>query len=563
MSVTHKGYFTGLLGYSVKRDYLGEFTFRNTETYNYEIIVTDTENVQNASTFINGQLQALFATQSGDINIKTVRIPHSINLGEDQTRTAKYQSTVEVRSAFDFNTCYSEFGTARYSGVSSFLASSYQNLENFNESFSFENRDNGEKTSTHQVSFSLRTGTKSQAQNYASGLLTDDYKIPFGISCFPNALADYGQDASSYNIYSETYDMARNSFSFEKRKNILPTTGSLYTYELKHTISLGEDGFTTVSEDLNIKGKKSFENALNGLSTLSDSYTRCSSALSQYSGWVGTGTLNNIAQTNRLVYNRPSLSISCNTEYSANPTFKNGYYEDISISIAQEENNIINVNEKHSINTVGKMFSVGEGQVTGIFKNLESASLGYSQSYYNQVPASIRQGRTLTLLNSSFSSEIRNRRHSAEFKYSNNPIYVTSLYNSSLGQNVTNFKSVEVSVNDKLPEDEYNEYIIINRPSKTSAVTYSYQSVPGSRSANVRAIISRPSGNMLVTPYLPANEVSALYELARKKILERFINSDTTYYNYYLDNLGYSFASNNEINLDASIVYTFKKRTII
>ena len=101
--------FQSLLGYSLKRDYLGDsLNWRNIETFSLEILITDTANLSvdsnndnYLSTYIHNQVAAQIGYNKDDITIKSIEVPASPAGKEDLIQVGKYKITTEVRTAID------------------------------------------------------------------------------------------------------------------------------------------------------------------------------------------------------------------------------------------------------------------------------------------------------------------------------------------------------------------------------------------------------------------------------------------------------------------------------
>ncbi len=157
-----QGITTGLLGYGLRKERLGEaLFFREIETYDIEVQVTDF-NTSNANAIkdIQDQIKAQFALKSGDINIKSLSAPADYYLPNDAVRISKFAVQVERRTAADIS--YSNISGNFYTGINaqSFWDNYAPNLTNFSEEINFEKKEDGGLTASHNLSFGLLTGNK-------------------------------------------------------------------------------------------------------------------------------------------------------------------------------------------------------------------------------------------------------------------------------------------------------------------------------------------------------------------------------------------------------------------
>ena len=106
--IPSQGIAYSLLGYSLKKEYLGEaFNFRNVETFDYEFLILDTANITtnangetSLSSYINTQMATRIGTDKKNINITSIEIPNSMggSVAEDLIRIGTYRITLEVRN---------------------------------------------------------------------------------------------------------------------------------------------------------------------------------------------------------------------------------------------------------------------------------------------------------------------------------------------------------------------------------------------------------------------------------------------------------------------------------
>ena len=93
--------FNSLLGYSLKRDYLGDsLNWRNVETFSLEILITDLANLGKdahgnnyLSTYIKNHIAALVGADKNDITIRSIEVPSSPEGKEDLIQIRRYKVT--------------------------------------------------------------------------------------------------------------------------------------------------------------------------------------------------------------------------------------------------------------------------------------------------------------------------------------------------------------------------------------------------------------------------------------------------------------------------------------
>lgn len=546
-SLSSPGTNLSLLGYSSKREYFGgdAIVFRQVDTYNYEYVVLDLANstAQALSTSIRTAINAEIAIFSGDVTIRGLDIPASYEITQDQIRTAKYNISVEVRNSIGSQ------DTNYYNGLSYVTKTGYLKINTFSENFSFENSEDSQKFN-HTANFELRSGDRSTAQEIASGILRGS-EPNLGIHVLSGYLSLYN-DASSQNYYTETYDSLKNSYGFQKTKTLYKASGTDYTY-LTNTRFDYNDGTSTISDEVKVKGKKSFEKAKEGLDTLiASSYQRSNLIYNSYknfSNMGGAGTLFATPLKTVKKYNPQGLSAEGSINFSDNPLYKSNYKQDQIINLSQDVNGIVKVSNQYSFTLLDNITGNMDLLYSDYFKTQSDSSLADASGYYT----ACHYYRTPYLVSISAKSPMRKRNFSVEYEYSDDVRYNVTL-STQAGVPVA-FQNVDYKFTDSKPKDTITEYKVINKPQ--TLINYAYQQIPGTKTITLTAIRSRPAGNQLVSLTLPTAEVGALYFKALNILSSSFVQLNGL--NYYLSNLSFSINGENKMELSAAISYTKKK----
>jgi len=353
-----QGIFDAVLGYSLKREFLGEsLNFRNVETFNLEIQATDLANssLVNAdgynyiSTYMMNTISAKLNTDKHNITITSIEIPVAHEGKQNLIQVATYNVTAEVRTAVDaatLNAQHPELDTStgaeanKFHGVASVLTTYAKEIDSITESFTFGDQEDGKKDFSHSVDVTTRSSASVSAKTIAQAIATtlfnsDSSNTYFGVNAFTNALQTYGNSANNKHYFEESYDLKKNKFSFGKKMTIFAhlddhdaagssTTGN-YTTNFKHSIEIGKDGRTSVSETLELKSRDgSFPNMQVDMPHhIAAAHTRCNAQLVKYNATIdGQGT-NAVAPvlageplTQSIIYNKQGLSITLSTTFS-------------------------------------------------------------------------------------------------------------------------------------------------------------------------------------------------------------------------------------------------------
>jgi hypothetical protein len=187
-----------------------------------------------------------------------------------------------------------------------------------------------------------------------------------------------------------------------------------------------------------------------------------------------------------------------------------------------------------------------------------SAVMNYYQTnfsnIYNTFPA-------MNMIKNNFTWPNIKTKGSAKFEYSNSPKYFVNV-------NGLLFNMLDYTVVNSKPVDIVNEYKIVNRPTKSSLMSYAYQSEKGTITIDMKTLIGKQStqfspdgvGNFATIngttlgPY-----VMALYLFGGQVFMKQF-GFPTVAFNWFISDSNYSFDSHGALNLSLEYTYTLKKR---
>jgi len=554
MSIS-SGITTGLLGYSLKKDLWGDSLFyRETETFNYEIYSV------NLSSFSPSYLQNSIFNEfknkySGDITVKLFNEDGEYFFPNDSVRSSKYNVQVEIHKPSSNVSSQIELSSAYYTGVDYNFYNSYASvLEDFKESFNFSENEQGVQSFSHEVSFGLITGGKQLATTIVSGLFSADKDTTFGIAAMVSGVTV--ADSNNYqNYYTETYDTLRNSFSFSKKRDILPLNTSTFVYDLNHSINLSEDGAFNISEKCNLKGKNSFSQAQQGVETLlASSYGRCNLFFNTYKNLAGdiaiTNNLNSFPIKTNKTYNRQSIEASYEINFTNNPILaSDGSKTEENISTQVDEEGIVNISHDFKY-TYPKRNS--SASVINLISSSFTSSPTTINNYYTSSNFYLSKW-PIKQIKYDMTWPSRKVQGSSSFKYSNHPKNFVVLGSIT-------FNSLEYKVSDTKPVDIATEYKTINRPSNTSILNYAYQTEKGQIGVDISAGLGRNPNEFI---YGFRNNISEplrqLYKYGINVFINQFNGIIPIAFTYFLSDVKYSINSDGLLNLNLIFNYTLKK----
>jgi hypothetical protein len=548
---TQSGNLT-LLGYSSKREYFGNaVSFREVDLYNYEYTVLDFNNLasylagtSNLSQAIQNEFKKQIGIFSGDANITSFEIVSSPNVVEEQIRAGKYNISVEVRKPIQ-NVSDVTSSDPNYIGIDT-IRNNYLGLNNFTESFSFEEGDTSRKIK-HDISFELRSGGAPLAKTIASGVLKNE-PTSFGLNILPGYLGTYS-DANSFNYYSESYDLFKNSFTFSKNKEIYKGNASQATVDVTSSVEFSTEGFLLISETIKARGNQTFNQALSVLnSESSNSYSRCSTIFNNYKNYANINSSLTLLSTpiNSVKrYNVPAFEAELDQKFTSNPIYSSSYKKSQSLSLDRDINGINRIKNDYTFSPL-KNIDVSDFSVnlSGILSTISPATeVGTFYTGAVNIPKTISEITT--------TSKVSNRKKEFMLSYD----YSDDIrYNSTV--NGVTFKNLDITFDEKYPQDQLKEYKVINKA--TTLVNYAYQQNPGEKKITYKARRVRPSTNQFLTLSLPSSEILALHLDAVKRMQNSFNSNDLV--NYYLNKTSFTLDNQNSINFEFSVSYT-RKRT--
>ena len=306
-----------------------------------------------------------------------------------------------------------------------------------------------------------------------------------------------------------------------------------------------------------MQGKIGFSQAQNGLNVIyAGAYTRCQELYEIYQDAIGG--FNSISDLSTLPskiikeYNIPEMLASYNITFTNNPEYNGVSVIEEVIELDVTKRNVVTITDRYNI-----LFNRRNSNFVSDISLLQTAaaeSPAIAQAYYSGSYL-VNPNWPLNQIkyNMMWASYAGNK-VTFDAVYSNSPIYFVNL-------NGVNFNSLEYKIENTQPVSIVTEYKIIDRPSKISILSYAYQTERGQISINFTAGIGRltnefAEGNFRID--VPMYSY-ALYLYGIELFLQQFNGMIPLSFNYYLDNISYSFNEEGILSFNTSFVYTLKK----
>lgn len=579
------GLITGTLGYAVRREFLSNaFAIRDVQNFNYSIYSVD---FTGSAQVIQSQIQAQFSqVYSGDVKVNVFSTQNTYQYPSDSLRASRYDVSVEIKTPLtNMTSGFPELGSGYYSGLDTGFWTSYgQYLLDFKEGFDFATNANGNREFNHSVSFGLQTGwsgdntatgRKAYAQNIVTGIFAYDSGTTFGLYTMFGQISGVANTGVFRNYYSESYDLLRNTYTFTRKREELPFDGTGVIYNFSNSVNMATDGTIDVSEKVSTNGKISesvAQSTLEGF--LSGSFSRCSGI---YSKFYNTGVIVQDSQYSTITgsflplintplktiktYDANSLTANYEVIFTNNPNFSgDGTITSQVIDVNIGTYDLVEISHTFDY-TVNRVIN-NSGYFTTLMNNTTGLSPSTVSNYYHTNFSNIVSiFPNMNMVKSEFVWPNVKTKGSAKFEYSNNPSYFVTVNNVL-------FNILDYSVTDSRPADIINEYKIVNRPSKTSVLSYAYQSVKGTISIDMKTQIGKQSSQFFpdgvgsfasINGTTLAQYLTALYLFAGQVFLKQF-NYPTVAFNWFISDSKYSFDSQGNLDLQLEYTYTLKKR---
>jgi len=536
-----------LLGYQVNKNYLGEGVFALSTIKNISIEgildnrLTNSdsegvkENFQKISGFLTGIVNAYDAVIVNGYNLGTGKVNNLSFPDQNPIRLGSYKYDIEIVENSDF----SNIQTGDIYGT--FLSGVNDKILALDETLNFDNTANGDYSYNHDLNIQYYdTGSDlfTKSKNFANSVYNDSLKLgligPF--SGFYDVLK------TKKNYFSETYDLISKRCGFSKKILINKNYNNNYTTTLNHTITLDANGKISVTEQGVIKG---LDNTLNYTADnyfnteLANSYNRCQDVFNVYVEKYGLGAKDslfnqpfNLGKTSDWFNNSLEYSVS----YVNDPAFEGNVINTYNITINKDVQEIGVYTEQGEIIQVGQV-----GDITGlnlIKTKYQAAKTRASTNY-----------PTYKLRNSSFSAGTLNSNSTST--YNNNFSYsIEKTNDNSILEGDPYYKSLSMKIDDQNPTNMYKEYIIANKNPKNVLFLFGNQVEIGNRSVNINGTLVRSTNNSWSTPI-----TFPLADLKSKSISGalNLISNDA-----YIDNINYSYDSDNNFSFNLSIKYLDK-----
>jgi hypothetical protein len=289
------------------------------------------------------------------------------------------------------------------------------------------------------------------------------------------------------SLYSETYDLSNHTCSFGKTFSSNQETGTNYSVKYDHTLSIGEDGISIITENGKVKGREVpfFSTARTAAETeIQNSYSRVTGMFSGYCAGYNNGSYflpytsginhgpsgmyidvfdrpTSISRT----YNSGEGSVGYSVAYSNDPKITGGYFCERNVSISKDGKETFSVQEDGTINLYQSR-RISPQSLKDLYAATEGDIKTRCQKELNDYRSKTNDYTSMTL--NAVSSRINFQAHGKTLTYTKTFSDDKTLIDSN------NLKKFSMSISDSPPIYLSTDYQIPNFGKKNSKNGYTF-----------------------------------------------------------------------------------------
>ena len=582
---------TTLLGYSLKKEYVGTMNYRNVITLNVETLhrtSTDPRYDINNYTGNNVPIQDYEAAEIFQKNITPIILngngfgvgrvisisePRGINYDENGLTFWKRNVTIELYEAGDSSNIPNSAQNTFYARLKDVIFD--PQIISLSEDFSFTDDEQGVLGYTQTINIACADVLNEESPNdkestgvYKARDLAQkliESEVNFGFAGNLSLLA--GKPGKK--TYSTNVDVINGSVSITKTfTSFFVKTPASYSFQVQ------DDGSITISETVALTNKnlaqKSNEisNIISILNNVLDgSYSRCRVYFNAYKAQIFTSSnVDDLVEdsenihliTNQRSFDEKSQQYVQTSVYSNARNLRVNFVLEINQSISSDETGIVTISENADfVNKAFKIksndtsflgsnyFGVGSTVKTVIDSEMTNA-LVRAQNLY-KLYYDTASTPSLKLLNSSRKASIRGKTFGYSCSFTND--------SSLLKSNGINQVTSVINVN--LPKKISNSYIVPGIINQKVFVQESEQSTVGEMSISQKARLTRNNSNKnpdLVSK--PTSSIQTMYSNCLLTLLNRLTGfGGGSPNNFVVRKVTFSYNSSREVNVSVTINY--------
>lgn len=562
---------TTLLGYNLRKEYIGSMNYRNVITLEVETLhetsVDPRYEIQKAGDYSYAEIYkknltpiSLNGNGFGLGRVLSVSEPRSTDFQENGLTFWKRNLTIELYENGDDSNIPSHSNNTFYARLKNNLFNS--RISEISETFNFNDGEDGAIGYTHTIDVTcvdeISDGSQNDntkkgvylARQIAQNLIESE--VNFGFLGNLNNIYSSNSGKATYSVQSDVIN-GKVSITKTFSSNFLRTPAS-------YSFSVDGDGYITISESITLKNQNLATKAshisdiiliMNNIKT--GSYTRCNSYFNAYAAQIKTSENVDTLSSNNLISSQRSFDEN-SQQYTITNTFSNAknifqyYVSDIQQSLSVAQNGIVTISETGNlISRNFKSNGTDSPFLTSTIRGyIDSEQGGSKTRAENLFKSSFKTGTspTLNLIRSSRVGSSNGKTFGYSCVYSNDK---TILKKDGINKINTKIDVVE-------PIKKVASYIVPNKADKKTTIQVNDQSSLGTMTISKSAKLKRTDVNK--TPDLvirPTQQINLIYDSCLLSILNKLSSFGGDPTNFVTSSLSYSYNSNRDLEMSLSI----------
>jgi hypothetical protein len=563
---------TTILGYSLKKEYVGTMNYRNvitievealfktTESGNYDSLLPIPADYEYAKVYQNSLTPiSLNGNGFGIGRVISISQPSSVNFDENGLQFWKRNITIELYESGDNSNTPNDAANTFYARLKGNLFDS--RIREITEDFNFIDDEGGNLGYTHSVTVACddlsSSGYLGVSLAREKAQLLIESEVNFGY--LGNLASLYGK--AGKRTFSTDVDVINGRVTITKT-----FTSFLVRYPATYSFAVQDDGSINISESITFKNKDLATriDLIGGIVSILDNvkanaFTRCQGYFNIYKLFITndqsvdslSASVISLLSINR-TFNEESQEYTQQMVFSNARNLRNNYTLEINQNISSDGKGITTVSENASfISKLKKQNGLSQPSITstirGYIDSEQANSLNRAMNLYNKY-YKLAISAPLKLINSTRTLSSNGKAFGYSVTFNNDPNFIRD--------GIIN--TVNSKINSILPKKIVKTYIVpgyLN--SKNIFSQENEQSSPGSLSVTQSVVLKRNDNNK--SPDLvnkPTAAINSVYNRCLLTLFNRLTGFGLGDPNNFIIN-SISFSYNSSRNLEMSVAITY------
>lgn len=569
---------TTILGYSLKKEYIGTMNYRNvitivaetlyktTETIAYDSIVASPNDYEYAKVYQKTSIPInLNGNGFGLGRIISISEPRSVDFDENGIKFWKRNVTIELYEAGDDSNTPNSAANTFYARLKNNLFDS--RIKEVSEDFSFTDDEEGNLGYTHTVTVSCDDALVASSPN--NNTETGVYLARQKAQNLIESEVNFGYLGNLTNLYGQ---VGKKTFSTDidvinGRVTIIKTfTSFLVKYPAKYSFAVQDDGSINISESITFKNKDLATriDLSGGIVSILDNvkanaFTRCQGYFNIYKIFITndqsvdslSSSSISLISVNR-AFNEESQEYNQEIVFSNARNLRNNYTLEIDQIITSDSKGITTITENANfVSKLKKQNGVSQPSITSTIKGYidseQANSLSRAINLYNK-NYKLAISAPLKLINSTRTLSSNGKAFGYSVVFNNDSNFIRD----------GTINTISSKINSTLPKKIVKTYIVPGYLNKKNIFSQeNEQSSPGLLNITQSVVLKRNDSNK--TPDLvnkPTTAINSVYNRCLLTLFNRLTGFGLGDPNNFIIN-SISFSYNSSRNLEMTVAITY------